>query len=64
MNTFCNDVQDCPQLEKVGKEGAGARDCKRERKGEIETKLRSSCTDGKDGGLKPPKDDLVREMSL
>lgn len=23
MNTFCNDVQDCPQLEKVGKEGAG-----------------------------------------
>lgn len=56
MNTFCDDFHGCPQLEPVGREGEGER--------ERQPKLWMFCTDGKDGGLQIPTQDLLRGMSL
>lgn len=64
MNTFCHDFHGLPQLQKVGKEGEGERDCKWEREGERQTKLWMFCPGGRDGELKVPREDLLSGMSL
>lgn len=69
MDAFCDDFHGCPPLETVGREGwvgvgtGRTRLQMQEERRERQTKRWMFCTDGKEGELKVPKQNLRSGLS-